>query len=282
MGFFNSVQVLNDAFVGRLNNCYRSAFGSAVGREDEYGTIIRAAANTAVEVIATSDAPYHDVEHTMLVTLVGQEIIRGKLMSEGNVTPQDWAHFTIALLCHDVGYVRGVCPGDDGDVSVIDARGSTVTIPPGATDAFLTPHHVERGKLFVRARFGSVPGIDLDIICGNIENTRFPVPADSDPAENANWPGLVRAADLIGQMADPDYLRKLPGLFYEFEETGANRAMGNKTTADLRDKYPDFFWTMVKPYIEAGIDYLKVTQTGRLWLAGLYSHVFYQEHRAVL
>src|SRR5215469_12457381 len=45
-------------------------------------------------------------------TLVGQEILRGKHISEGGVTPRDWLHFIISLLCHDIGYVRGVCRGD--------------------------------------------------------------------------------------------------------------------------------------------------------------------------
>ena len=282
MAVFNSVQILNEAFRERLTASYRNAFGNVAGDDNEYCNIIRAAANTAVEVISTSDAPYHDVDHTMLVTLVGQEIVRGRLLSKGDVTPKDWAHFTIALLFHDVGYVRGVCAGDSGPVAVTDTQGGSVQIPIGSTDAYLTPYHVERGKMFVRARFAATPQIDPKIITHSIENTRFPVPADEDPAETADWPGLVRAADLIGQMADPDYLRKLPALFYEFEETGANVKMGNATPADLRDKYPDFFWNMVRPYIGAGIDFLKVTHEGRHWLSGLYSHVFYQEHRALL
>jgi hypothetical protein len=34
--------------------------------------------------------------------------------------------------------------------------------------------------------------------------------------------GLVRAADFVGQLGDPDYFRKSPALFYEFEELGLN------------------------------------------------------------
>ncbi len=283
MAVFNSVEVLGRAFVERLTASYHNAFGSVVGDDSEYCNIIRAAAHTAIEVLNTSDAPYHDVDHTMMVTLVGQEIVRGRLLSRGDVSPRDWAHFTVALLFHDIGYTRDICPGDDGDLAVVDTQGSTVRIPAGATDAFLTPHHVERGKMFVRTRFaGSSALIDRGFICHSIENTRFPVPADEDPAETADWPGLVRAADLIGQMADPDYLRKLPALYAEFDETGANDRMGNHSAADLRDNYPDFFWTQVRPYIGAGVDYLKVTHGGRAWLTGLYSHVFYQEHRQQL
>ena len=65
------------------------------------------------------------------------------------------------------------------------------------------------------------------MIASNIENTRFPVPHADDPKAMADFPGLVRAADLIGQLADPNYLRKLPNLFYEFEETGEANSAGN-------------------------------------------------------
>lgn len=37
-----------------------------------------------------------------------------------------------------------------------------------------------------------------------------------------NYPGLVQAADLIGQLSDPRYLKKISALFYEFQETGFN------------------------------------------------------------
>jgi hypothetical protein len=61
----------------------------------------------ALENIADSDAAYHDMNHTIMVTLVGREILRGKHTKEGGVTPRDWLHFVISLLCHDIGYVRG-------------------------------------------------------------------------------------------------------------------------------------------------------------------------------
>lgn len=282
MALCNNTELLKDAFMERLQGFGEFAFGKGSDGAPEYLNTVRAAANMAVEVIAKSDALYHDVEHTMMVTLVGQEIFRGKLLSEGQVTARDWAHFTISLLCHDIGYVRGICPGDDGAIAVSDASGTRVEIPAGATDAWLTPYHVERGKLFVESRFANNALLDPGIISSSIENTRFPVPDASDSQQTDDWAGLVRAADLIGQLADPDYLRKLPALWHEFEETGANERMGNATPQDLRDTYPDFFWTMVHTHIAAGIRYLEVTQNGRNWLASLYSHVFYQAHRSQL
>jgi hypothetical protein len=36
----------------------------------------------------------------------------------------------------------------------------------------------------------------------NIEHTQFPVPKDEQHASTDGFPGLLRAADLIGQLAD--------------------------------------------------------------------------------
>ena len=268
---FKATEVVIDAFVERLDVAYRRTYGSL---ERNYREILRWAGGMALERIAQTDAFYHTVDHTIMVTLVGQEILRGKHMSEGGVSPKDWLHFVISLLCHDIGYVRGVCRADAPPVCTRGVGDEMVTLPPGATDAFLTPYHVDRGKLFVRERFGGHELIDADAIARNIELTRFPVPDEEDRKETNDYPGLVRAADLIGQLADPDHLRKLPGLFQEFEETGTNAQLGYKSPADLRTDYPSFFWTQVNPFLPHALRHLEVTQEGRQWKANLFAQIF--------
>src|SRR5207244_9650874 len=85
------------------------------------------------------------VEHTLMVTLVGQEILRGKHVRAGGVSPRDWMHFLLSLLCHDIGYVRGVCRDDRNGIYITGVDDQTITVPSGASDAALTPHHVDRG-----------------------------------------------------------------------------------------------------------------------------------------
>jgi hypothetical protein len=272
---FNGTQLMIDAFVERLEDAYTRNYGTF---EPSYGEILAWAGRMALERIAQTDALYHNVEHTVMVTLVGQEILRGKHIRQGGVTPSDWLHFMISLLCHDIGYVRGVCRADRGDVCSTGSGDEVVTLPPGATDAFLTTYHVDRGILFIRERFGGHTVIDSDLIVENIELTRFPTPEDTDHQETSDYRGLVRAADLIGQLADPGYLRKQPALFFEFEETGTNAKLGYKSPADLRRGYPSFYWDVVYPYVEDGIDHLRVTQEGRQWIANLNAHVFATEH----
>ena len=217
--------------------------------------------------------------HTIMVSLVGQAILRGKHIREGGVSHRDWLNFIMSLLCHDIGHVRGICRDDCEGCYTTGINNQTVTLPEGATDASMSPYHVDRGKLFIRERFGGNPLVDAEVIATNIELTRFPVPDDSDHQSTSSYPGLVRAADLIGQLADPHYIRKLPALFYEFQETGVNEKLGYHSAFDLHQSYPSFYWGMVSRYIQDGLHYLRVTQEGRQWIANLYSHIFVSEHK---
>ena len=273
---FSVTEIIIGAFVERLKADYLQNFSNL---EPSFPGIISWCARMALERIADTNSLYHDVEHTILVTIVGQDILKGKHNKEGGVSPTDWLNFTIALLCHDIGYVRGVCKGDTDTEFIINEAGDTVKPPAGASDAFLTPYHVERGKIFVRERFEDVSKVvDSERIIASLELTRFPVPDSSDHKDTKGFPGLVRAADLIGQLSDPNYMRKINCLFYEFVETGTAESLGYKNPADLAEAYPGFFWESVYPYITDAIKYLQLTQSGKQHVANLFNHVFAAEH----
>jgi hypothetical protein len=270
----NPTSLLADALGRNLAETYRRIFGD---QEPHIAAGLDEAARLVTERIASSDALYHDVQHTALVTLCVQDILRGRRL-ERRVTPIDWGHTILAALTHDIGYVRGVCPGDTADHFVIDSAGNTVTPPRGASDAFLTPYHVERGKIVVRERFGPVPLIDEERIAAAIELTRFPVPNDEDHAATDTEAALVRAGDLIGQLGDPLYPRKLNALYHEFAETGVKEKLGYNTPADMVDHYPQFYWSKVERYVGDALRYLEMTMEGKQWTATLYSHIFAIEH----
>src|SRR6516164_6992572 len=122
---FNATLIVIEAFIRELRTMYERTYGIL---EPDYPTIISFAAQLALENIATSDAAYHDVNHTIMVTLVGQEILRGKHISVGGVTPRDWLNFILSLLCHDIGYVRGVCRGDGDGSYVANLAGDKVRL----------------------------------------------------------------------------------------------------------------------------------------------------------
>jgi hypothetical protein len=270
----NVTTLAAEAFGRKLADTFLYYYGD---REAKYATLLDAGARLLIERIGSSDALYHNFEHTMLVTQVGQEIIRGKLLFQ-TVEPEDWVHFVFALLCHDIGFVRGACAGDDAASIVIDESGKRFQIPRGASDAILQPYHVTRGKIAVRERFANHHLLDCDRIARAIELTRFPVPDDQDHKETDTEAGLVRAADLIGQLSDPNYPSKLNALFHELHETGNAHEMGIANPADLVERYPKFFWTAVEPFIGDGLRYLAMTPEGKRWIATLYGNVFMAEH----
>jgi hypothetical protein len=238
--------------------------------------LIPSIARLALECIGNSDALYHNVEHTMLVTLVGYDIMRGRALLKPTL-PDDFAHLLVACLLHDIGYVRGVLKGDGKDGYVVDASGRKINVPRGSSDAALLQYHVDRSKLFVMDRIATSNILDATRIAHAIEFTRFPVTVD-EPDDPTNEEGsLARAADLIGQLGDPQYLRKANALYYEFEEAGLNRQLGYASPADLTELYPQFYWKTVSPHIQTAIRYLNVTSSGRQWIANLYSNVFRAE-----
>ncbi|MEN8174877.1 MAG: metal-dependent phosphohydrolase [Pseudomonadota bacterium] len=270
----NPTSLVIEALCAHLETGYRATFGDL---EPRYPHVMCGAVRIALGHLSNTDALYHDVQHTVQVTLAGQEILRGLHMAK-HIDPEDWLHFIVSVLFHDSGYVRGACYGDTQNSFVIDAAGNTVTPPRGASDAWLTPYHVDRSKIFVRERGKDLPFVDVERVAAAIEHTRFPVPDVDDYQATDNEPGLVRAADLIGQLGDPLYLRKINNLYHEFVETGTAQQLGYDSSADLADDYPNFFWSSVRPYIGDALHYLQLTPEGKQWVANLYGHVFAVEH----
>ena len=257
-----------------LSSDMKRAFGSAHARLTE---LIPSVARLALECIGNSDALYHNVEHTMMVTLVGRDILRGRGLMR-HTTASDWAHLLVACLMHDIGYVRGILGGDREDSYVIDASGQMVTLPRGSSDAALSAYHVDRSKLFVLDRVAETKLLDEQRIARAIEFTRFPASAHEE--EIGEEGSLLRAADLIGQLGDPRYLQKANALYWEFEEIGVNKQLGYGSPADIVDLYPQFYWNSVSPQIQTAIRYLSVTESGRQWIANLYSNI-YRAERAI-
>jgi hypothetical protein len=235
-------------------------------------------AHLALECIGNSDALYHNVEHTLMVTLAGHDIFRGRALHE-HLNANDYAHVIIACLTHDIGYVRGLFTEDDADGFLIDATGGKVTLSRGASDASLMPYHVDRSKLFMMRRLEGVPQLDQQRVASAIEGTRFPALEGQTYDAEAS---MVRAADFIGQLGDPNYIRKANALYYEFEEVGINRQLGYDSPADIVDRYPQFYWNSVAPYIQTEIGYLNKTSRGRQWIANLYANVFRAEQEIQL
>ena len=259
--------------LNQLDAVYARKFGPA---DHHVEKIVSGAARFSLETIAKSDAPYHDVDHTISVTLSGQAILVGLHLSEKIVTREEWGHFTIALLFHDIGYVKGICKADQGNRIATGRGNELIELPVNSTDAALARYHVDRSKMFVverfRAEFDIQESLEAEVITSYIEMTRFPFTHHARQ-DNDCLAELVRAADLIGQLGDPNRLQKCSALFKEFEETGLNAKLGYERPDDLRNNSASFYWKIVSPHIQRALRCLQLTREGKEWIANLQANV---------
>jgi hypothetical protein len=247
-----------DALGDFLGTYMRRRFGSS---QTHLVEMVPSIARIAIECIGNSDALYHNVEHTLLVTLAGHDILRGRALHT-HMPAEDYAHVIIACLTHDIGYIHGLFRDDDADGFVVDSSGRKVQLPRGASDAALLPYHVDRSKLYVMERIEGIAMLDKRRIARAVEGTRIPASVPSEDEECDEEASILRAADLIGQLGDPHYIRKANALWFEFEEAGLNRQLGYDSPADIVHRYPQLYWNSVAPHVQTAIRYLNVTSSG--------------------
>ena len=256
--------------VEKLEADFKSAYGSS---RSEHVESIASIAHETLEKIATCDALYHNVNHTILVTLVGNDILKGMLATGDDVPPSRWLDFVVSLLCHDIGFASDLCREDRDGVFASGKAGGSFTLPVEATAASMGPYHVDRAILFVEERFSGHPQLNVEKVVANIDRTRFPAPDGEEYQRTGDDPGLVRAADFLGQVAEPRVARRYPALFYEFEETGVNRKLGFSSPHDLRKDFPRFYSKVVVPCCGEAMRLLEATADGQMWLSNLHFHL---------
>jgi hypothetical protein len=276
MANFSPQKTLSKKLSTIVDSNFRQMFD---GRETALRETVLEAVDFAMMALGQADTPYHNSEHTFIVCLAGQDILHGKSELGDPISPADWASYVISLLFHDIGYLKKLFPRDNSDSVVAHFDGTLFPLPLGATDASLTRIHVDRGIAFVRDHFKNSHTIDVQRLMNNIESTRFPPPPEvrGTPRSRLSWPDMVRAADLIGQLADPNYLRKLPALYEEFLECGTAEVMGLKNYRGLLQQFPNFVSQMIQPLVVEGFAALGAAPNGKRWIESLNESIAYCE-----
>jgi hypothetical protein len=180
------------------------------------------------------DTAYHDIEHTLQATLCCLRILAGHQRSGApvRISPDDFRIATVAMLLHDVGYVKKLGDND-------------------GTGAKYTPIHEARGCDIARVLLAGEGWLEEDIerVCSlilctgprsNLGGTKFGNPAHRLLGQ------AVCTADFLSQMSDPGYVQKLPDLFEEFAESDRVNQIPPeqrlfKKIDDLYRNTPDFW-----------------------------------------
>lgn len=149
--------------------------------------------------------PYHDLLHTMDAFMCAVRLAHGMQASGTPLNGHEVTLVMAAILLHDVGYAQMRSEKEIG------------------TGAQYTKDHIQRGIDFMR-RYLAVRNLPASL-ASDLE----PMIRCSDPAlplAQIDFPNtrtrllgqIVGTADLVGQMADRNYLEKLSALYREFEE----------------------------------------------------------------
>lgn len=153
-----------------------------------------------------SNTKYHNLEHTMMVTLATSRLIHGSAVCGFRFKPENILLGLLAALFHDSGLIQ----------TQKDKKG---------TGAKYTIGHEKRGIRFMRKNLGekNFTRRQMDdcaqlIKCTNLNIDAADISFRSKEIENLGK--IVGSADLLAQMADRLYLEKLILLFKEFEEAG--------------------------------------------------------------
>ena len=167
---------------------------------------------------------YHDFRHTMDVTLAAARLIDGYNLSSPPLERDLANGLLLAALLHDTGYIQ----------EIWDTEG---------TGAKYTREHERRSVDFVRRNAGvfgieapALPSLERMIQATDLKVDFAQIPYDSDQERTAG--AILGSADLLGQMADREYLEKLLFLYYEFREAGIP---GHNTEFDILRKTRGFY-----------------------------------------
>ena len=171
---------------------------------------------------------YHDLNHTMDCLLVTAKLIYGAGLNGIVFSHRDVTLGLISALMHDTGYIQ----------AEEDNTG---------TGAKYTISHIERSIEFMKKYFHyrAFPTEYLPICSNFLRCTGLDVKIVEikfQSREHEILGKILGTADLIGQMANENYLEKLPFLYDEFKEGGVP---GYTDKLDLLKKTPAF-WEMVK------------------------------------
>ena len=190
------------------------------------------------------DAQYHDFEHTLQGTLCFSSLLRGRFQTgvQPVLSRDGFELGLLAILLHDTGYLK--------HRSDPEGTGAKYTLTHVARSCDFAAEFL-RSKGYAPEQIRSAQNM---IRCTGVDADLKSIQFQSEEERIVGY--ALGTADLLGQMAAPDYVEKLPVLYEEFVEaahfTGQTSKMvaGFSSAEDLIRKTPGFWEKYVRPKIE--------------------------------
>ncbi len=209
---------------------------------------VRALFSGAIPGVKRSNTPYHDLEHTALVSLTMGRILDGAVRSGVRFPSEELLAGLLSAIFHDTGYLQEASEiGGNGAQHTHDHETRSVTrLVEFAGAMQLSRRAIALCRETIahtsaRSRTGSS---DIDQFLDR-----------GDPA--SLLPTYLMFADIMGQMADRAYLEKILLLFREFQQAGIDTY---ENEFELLKQTPSFYLSLVRkhrPEFDAVSDMLR-------------------------
>ena len=192
-----------------------------------------------------SNTKYHNLEHTLMVTLATARLIHGCAEAGFEFDTENILTGLLAALYHDVGLIQA-----DHDKS--------------GTGAKYTIGHEKRSVAFMRSNLAhwAFTSAQMNDCAALIKCTNLKLEVSEIGFRDQSLAligKIVGSSDLLAQIADRQYLEKLFLLFKEFEEAGIP---GFVSESELLEKTEDFYHHVARKrlYEDFGglCDYMRV------------------------
>jgi hypothetical protein len=174
------------------------------------------------------DTDYHNLRHTQECLLEMARLIHGASLNGNSFSEKDVNLGLISAIVHDAGYIKTINEnkGTGGKFTVVHIDRSI---------KFMSTYLTQRGFTSDDMQFckNCLKCTGLTVKINRIKFISY---------ENELIGKILGTADLMGQMSDPNYLKKLPYLFSEFHEAGIKLYVDE---FDLIEKTPGF-WEFTK------------------------------------
>jgi hypothetical protein len=196
--------------------------------ENVYNDIIRLF-NGNYPGYRASNTKYHDLEHTCAVTLATVRLMHGIHVQNQTFSSRVIQLGLIGALFHDTGLIQ--------TEEENDGTGAQYTIGHEDRSIALMEKHLS-DKDFPAENILDCSHI---IMCTKLSLPLNEIPFKSE--ETKTMGKVLGSADLIAQMADRNYLKKLPLLFLEFKEAGM---AGFETPLELFENTEEFYHSVAR------------------------------------
>ena len=200
---------------------------------------------------------YHNRTHTNEVVLCTARMLHGLHIAGQGVDADHLDAALIGALMHDIGYLM---------------RDEEAT----GTGAQFTASHVQRGVEFTRRHFADLPPAVLEATTKVIlltDHRKHPDWVTFDNLQQQRAAYATATADLIGQMANREYLERVLFLYYEFEEAQLG---GFADIHDLLEKTTAFY-KMTRGRLDADLKGMSVNLARNFGQQTGDDRNFYQE-----